>query len=187
MGVFNIILIAIGLSFDTFAVSLSCGVAQSKILFRQAARVAAIMALFQGGLPVLGFYLGSTISNYVELIDHWLAFSLLSILGIRMIIEGFKKRDRLRKINITRMSVLITMAIGTSIDAFTVGISFGLLQAGIWFEALTIGLVTFLASMIAIRIGKAAGKMLGRTVEIIGGLLLFGIGIKILLEHTIFS
>jgi len=175
--------IALGLSFDSFAVSLSCGVIESGIRFRNAIRVAIILALFQGGLTVLGFFLGSTVSQHIEKYDHWVAFGLLTILGARMVIEGLKAADKKENVDFTRWSVLLTMAVGTSIDAFAVGISFAFLKVQIWLAGLIIGAVTFLASMTAIRIGKSAGSRLGSRVEILGGLILAAIGARILIEH----
>jgi len=175
--------IAVGLSFDTFAVSLSCGVVKSRIIFRDAMRIAFTMALFQGGLPVIGYFLGTTVSRYVSAFDHWVAFGLLLILGIGMIIGGLKKEDEKREYDFKKLSVLITMAAGTSIDAFAVGVSFAFLSINIWTAGIVFGIVTFLASMTAIRIGKSAGSHLGSKVEIIGGIILAAIGIKILLEH----
>jgi len=175
--------IAVGLSFDTFAVSLSCGVVKSRIIFRDAMRIAFTMALFQGGLPVIGYFLGTTVSRYVSAFDHWVAFGLLLILGIGMIIGGLKKEDEKREYDFKKLSVLITMAAGTSIDAFAVGVSFAFLSINIWTAGIVFGIVTFLASMTAIRIGKSAGSHLGSKVEIVGGIILAAIGIKILLEH----
>jgi len=175
--------IAVGLSFDTFAVSLSCGVVKSRIIFRDAMRIAFTMALFQGGLPVIGYFLGTTVSRYVSAFDHWVAFGLLLILGIGMIIGGLKKEDEKREYDFKKLSVLITMAAGTSIDAFAVGVSFAFLSMNIWTAGIVFGIVTFLASMTAIRIGKSAGSHLGSKVEIVGGIILAAIGIKILLEH----
>ncbi|HPT12262.1 MAG TPA: manganese efflux pump MntP family protein [Bacteroidales bacterium] len=175
--------IAVGLSFDTFAVSLSCGVVKSRIIFRDAMRIAFTMALFQGGLPVLGYFLGTTVSRYVSAFDHWVAFALLLILGIGMIIGGLKKEGEKREYDFKKLSVLITMAAGTSIDAFAVGVSFAFLSMNIWTAGIVFGIVTFLASMTAIRIGKSAGSHLGSKVEIVGGIILAAIGIKILLEH----
>lgn len=175
--------IALALSLDSFAVSLSCGVVESRIRFRIAMRIAFILALFQGGFTVLGFFLGSTVSHYIEKYDHWIAFGLLMILGARMVIEGLKKDDEKKPVNFNRLPILLTMAIGTSIDAFAVGISFAFLRVQIWLAGLIIGAVTFLASMTAIRIGKSAGYRLGSRVEILGGTILALIGIKILIEH----
>ncbi|MCJ7821285.1 MAG: manganese efflux pump MntP family protein, partial [Bacteroidales bacterium] len=106
-------------------------------------------------------------------------------LGARMIIEGLKKGTEKTSYDIRKMTVVLTMAIGTSIDAFAVGISFAFLNVQIWNAGLIIGIVTFLASMTAIRIGKSAGTHLGSRVEILGGILLAAIGIKILIEHLV--
>jgi putative Mn2+ efflux pump MntP len=179
----TIIGIALALSFDSFAVSLSCGVIESRIRFRNAMRIAFVLALFQGGFTVLGFFLGSTLRHFIEKYDHWVAFGLLVILGARMVIEGMKKDDRKTTVDFNRLTILLTVAIGTSIDAFAVGISFALLKVQIWVAGIIIGAVTFLASMTAIRIGKSAGSRLGSRVEILGGLILAAIGIKILIEH----
>ena len=177
--------IALGLSFDTFAVSLSCGVVKTKIIFRDAMRIAFTMALFQGGLPVAGYFLGTTISRYVARFDHWVAFGLLLVLGIAMIVGGLRQESERRVYDFKKFSVLVTMAAGTSIDAFAVGVSFAFLSINIWISGLIIGTVTFLASMTAIRIGKSAGSHLGSKVEIIGGIILAAIGVKILIEHLL--
>ncbi len=188
MDTFTIVAIALGLSFDTFAVSLSLGVVRNKIMFRQAAQIATLLATFQGGLTVAGYFLGSIISNALKATDHWVALLLLSFLGIKMIIEGRKSDvEENKSKDFNNRLVLLTIAIGTSIDAFAVGISFAILDVMIWKAGLLIGFVTFLASMTAIRIGKSAGGRLGNKVEIIGGLILIAIGIKIFLEHILAS
>ena len=185
MDNFTILAIALGLSFDTFAVSLSYGVIRNGILFRQATWVAIVLAVFQGGLTVAGYFLGSIISGTLKATDHWIALGLLSFLGIKMIVEGLKRtRDEGPK-DFGSTIVLLTIALGTSIDAFAVGISFALLDVMIWEAGILIGAVTFLASMAAIRIGKSAGERLGNKVEIIGGVILIAIGFKIFLEHLL--
>ncbi len=185
MDLFNIIAVALGLSFDTFAVSLSYGVVQNRILFRQAARIALMLAVFQAGLLVIGYFLGSFVSDFIKAADHWIALALLSFLGIRMIVEGTKRKEGDEARNYTKPLTLLAVAIGTSIDAFAVGISFALLDIRIWISGIIIGTVTFLASMTAIRIGKVAGEKLGQRVEVVGGLILIAIGIKIFLEHML--
>lgn len=177
--------IALGLCFDTFAVSLSCGVVQYRILFRQALKIAFVLALFQGGMTVAGYFIGSIVSDTLKAIDHWIALGLLSFLGIKMIIEGLKNKEIKEVPDFTNLMILLTIAIGTSIDAFAVGISFAFLDAKIWISGIIIGTVTFLASMTAIRIGKSAGEKLGQRVEIVGGIILIAIGIKIFLEHIL--
>jgi putative Mn2+ efflux pump MntP len=185
MDYLTILIIALGLSFDTFAVSLSYGVIRSGILFRQASWIAIVLALFQGGLTIAGYFLGSIISDALKATDHWVALGLLGFLGAKMIVEGLKKtRDEEPK-DYTSNFVLVTIALGTSIDAFAVGISFAILDVRIWEAGVVIGAITFLASMTAIRIGKSAGARLGNKVEIIGGLLLIAIGLKIFLEHIL--
>jgi len=186
MDDFTILAIALGLSFDTFAVSLSLGVVRNNIVFRHAAEIATLLALFQGGLTVLGYFLGSIISGALNTTDHWVALLLLSFLGIRMIIDGKKKTaDESLSKDFNSRLVIFTIALGTSIDAFAVGISFAILDVHIWKAGILIGMITFLASMTAIRIGKSAGERLGNKVEILGGLILIAIGIKIFLEHIL--
>ena len=185
MDYITILAIAFGLSFDTFAVSLSFGVVKSKILFLQAIVVAFVFAFFQGGLTVMGYFFGSIISEWVKAADHWIALILLGFLGIKMIKEGLGKKKEDEEKDFTNAIVLCTMAIGTSIDAFAVGISLAFLNVQIWSSGIIIGAVTFLASMIAIRIGKSAGVKLGNRVEVLGGIILVAIGVKIFLEHTL--
>ncbi len=185
MDYFTILAIAIGLSFDTFAVSLSYGVIRNRILFRQAIKIATVLAVFQGGLTIAGYFLGSVISGTLKATNHWIALGLLTFLGIKMIVEGLKKLDKNKAKDFSSTIVLLTLAVGTSIDAFAVGISFALLDVMIWGSGILIGIVTFLASMTAIRIGKSAGERLGNKVEIIGGLLLIATGLKIFLEHIL--
>lgn len=185
MDYITILIIALSLSFDTFAVSVSYGVIRNGILFRQASWIAIVLAVFQGGLTIAGYYLGSIISEALKAVDHWIALGLLSFLGVKMIIEGFKKNNDEETKDFSSTIVLLTIALGTSIDAFAVGISFALLKVRIWDAGIVISAVTFLASMTAIRIGKSAGKRLGNKVEIVGGLLLIAIGVKIFLEHML--
>jgi len=187
MDYITILIIAMSLSFDTFAVSVSYGVIRNGILFRQATWIAIVLAIFQGGLTIAGYYLGSIISDALKAVDHWIALGLLSFLGIKMIIEGLKKSSDEETKDYSSTIVLLTIALGTSIDAFAVGISFALLDVKIWDAGIVISAVTFLASMAAIRIGKSAGKRLGNKVEIIGGLMLIAIGVKIFLEHMLAS
>jgi manganese efflux pump family protein len=185
MDYFTILAVALGLSFDTFAVSLSYGVIRNGILFRQATGVAIVLAIFQGGLTVAGYFLGSIISSALKATDHWIALGLLGFLGVKMIIEGFRKTGNSESRDLNKTLVLLTIALGTSIDAFAVGISFAILNVKIWSSGIIIGAVTFLASMTAIRIGKSAGERLGNKVEIIGGIILISIGLKIFLEHIL--
>jgi len=183
MDLITITAVALSLSFDTFAVSLSFGVVKSKILFRQAVRVALVFAVFQAGFLVAGYFLGSVISDLVKAADHWIALILLAFLGIRMIVEGVRRKEGDEVRDYTKTLTLVATDIGTSIDAFAIGISFAFLDMRIWLSGVIIGAVTFIASMTAIRIGKSAGPRLGQKVEIAGGLILIAIGVKIFVEH----
>ena len=185
MDYFTIFFIALGLSFDTFAASLAYGAIQNWIRFRQAIKLALIFAIFQGGMTVAGYFLGSVVSNELRTLDHWVALVLLCFLGGRMIIGGLKKGESKNTKDLSKPVTVFTIAIGTSIDALAVGISFALLNVRIWTAGTIIGIVTFIASMTAIRIGKSAGPGLGKNAEIIGGLILLAIGIRIFLEHTL--
>ena len=185
MDILTLFALAVGLSFDTFAVSLSFGITRNGISFREAMKIAIIMAVFQGGFPVAGYFLGSVVSGYVVVLDHWIALALLSGLGGKMILDGLKRDPECAPRDITRFRVLLALSVGTSIDAFAVGVSLAFISVGIWHSALVIGVVTFLASMTAIRIGKAAASRLGPGIEIAGRIILILIGIKIVLEHTL--
>ena len=187
MDFITLFVIAIGLSFDSFAVSLGFGAVESKISFRRASWIAFILALFQGIFPVFGYYLGYSVHGRVESIDHWIAFMLLGFIGARMLIEGSREKVAAGSASGFNNYRIITVAVGTSIDALAVGLSFAFIYDRIWFAALVIGLVTFVASMTAIRLGKSAGPRLGSRVEQAGGLLLIAIGAKILLEHTLLA
>lgn len=183
MDIITILLIAIGLSFDTFAVSVSTGLAISKIRFWQAVKIAITLAFFQAAMPFLGWFFGKQVEHLISNYDHWIAFGLLSILGIRMIYESFQKDKEDKSFNPLNTSVLIGMAVATSIDALVVGVSFAFINMNIYWSVILIGAVTFLVSMTGILFGKKAGGNHGKRMEIIGGLILIGIGLKILISH----
>jgi manganese efflux pump family protein len=186
MHILTILIIAIGLSFDTFAVSVSSGVILPKIRFYEGIRIAIVLALFQALMPLIGWLAGKGIVGYAKALDHWIAFILLSGLGLKMIYESFSK-DEDRKLNPLQLKVRISMAIATSIDALIVGFSFAFLEYRIVISTLIIGSVTFLVSMLGLLFGKKVGERLGKRMEIIGGIILIGIGVKILIEHTLMA
>jgi putative Mn2+ efflux pump MntP len=184
MQIWELLLIAIGLSFDTFAVSVSAGLTVSQIKFWQGVRIAIVLAIFQSLMPFLGWLGGIQIVRYISNIDHWIAFGLLAILGIKMIIGSFKNAEE-KKFNPLIFSVLVVMAIATSIDALVVGVSFALISTNIYLAISIIGSVTFLVAMIGMLLGKNVNGKFGKKAEIIGGLILIGIGLKILLSHLL--
>jgi len=178
--------IGIGLSFDSFAVSVSCGLMRQEIRFKQAMVIAFSLAFFQAGFPVIGWLIGSTLDNLIAYWDHWIAFLLLAFVGIKMIIEGIKPDGSLQNFNPFKITVVLGLSIATSIDALVVGFSFGLLDLQIWLAVITIGAVTFIASMLGMLFGKYVPAKRSRQSLILGGIILSAIGIKILIEHLWF-
>jgi len=186
MGLSEIItflLIGIGLSFDSFAVSVSCGLVHKEIRFFQACIVAASLAFFQAFFPAIGWFIGISVKNLIASVDHWIAFILLLIVGVRMIFEGIKSDSKLKDFNPFKPLVLISLSIATSIDALVVGLSYGFLNSQILFPVLIIGFVTFIASMLGMLFGKNIPAKRSRQSIILGGIILIGIGAKILFEH----
>ncbi|MEI6749635.1 MAG: manganese efflux pump MntP family protein [Bacteroidales bacterium] len=186
MGIITILLIAFGLSFDTFAVSVSSGLILRKINFFNAMKIALVLAFFQAVMPLIGWVVGSGLKKYMMAYDHWIAFILLSLLGAKMIYESFQSEEERKPVNPLRFAVMISMAIATSIDALIVGLSFAFFELNIFITTFIIGAVTFIVSMIGILFGKKVGGHLGKRMEIAGGLILIAIGLKILIEHQFF-
>ncbi|MEA4985715.1 putative manganese efflux pump MntP [bioreactor metagenome] len=184
MGIVEIIFLGLGLSFDTFAVSVSTGLLKNSIRFWQGVRVAVVLAFFQALMPLLGWFGGTQVASYISEIDHWIAFGLLSVVGIKMIIEAFKAEED-KKNNSLSFRVLVLMGIATSMDALVVGVSLAFFEIRILQSIVIIGFITFLAAMIGMLIGKSSNKKSGKKIEIVGGVLLIGIGLKILMEHII--
>lgn len=184
MDLITVFVLAIGLSMDSFAVAISCGLAEQKVTFGHAVKISFAFAFFQGVLPLLGWFMGTELKVFVEGIDHWIAFSLLTYLGGKMIYESFREGMEDKISDIYSFRHIMTLSIATSIDALVVGFSYAMAETGkIFGGALVIGSVTFFFSMLGIRIGKDVGNNLGPKVEFLGGLILFGIGLKILIEH----
>jgi manganese efflux pump family protein len=184
MDLLTVFILAIGLSMDSFAVSISCGLAEQKVSFTHAMKIALNFAFFQGMLPIVGWFMGTSVKSYVENIDHWIAFALLAYLGGKMIYEGITRTVGKKESDIYSFRHIMTLSIATSIDALVVGFSYALAETEkIFGGAVIIGGVTFFFSMLGIRIGKDVGGKFGSKVEILGGIILIGIGLKILIEH----
>ncbi len=183
MELFTIILIAFGLTVDSFAVSISTGIVVSHIRFLQAVRIAIVLAVFQGAMPLIGWFLGFQVKDIIVDYDHWIAFILLFLIGTKMIYESFKNEETKKNFNPLKYSVMIGMAIATSIDALIVGVSFAFININITIATIIIGTLTFLVSMIGMFAGKKIGIFFGRKIEFAGGIVLIGIGVKILIQH----
>jgi putative Mn2+ efflux pump MntP len=187
VGIVSLLLIAFSLSFDSFAVSVCSGLSlcRKHLRLNDALKIGFTLAVFQGLMPVFGWFLGTTVKGYIERADHWIAFGLLAFLGVKMILEGRVPVHEKKIKNPTSWRVLIPMSIATSIDAFAVGISFSFFYENILFPALLIGIVTLGVSLTGIYMGKKAGSKLAGSAEIAGGIILIIIGLKILIEHLI--
>lgn len=184
MEIATIFLLAIGLSFDSFAVSVCSGLNLPHIRFFQAAKIAIFLALFQGLMPLAGWLVGNSIKTLIEPVDHWIAFGLLSLIGGKMIIESFIDSEERKIKNPLHLKVILMLSVATSIDALAVGFSFATILEKILFAVLIIGAVTFIASMLGILLGKKTGPKINRFAEILGGAILIFIGTKILIEHS---
>ena len=136
-------------------------------------------------MPVLGWLAGRTIVGYVENYDHWVAFALLAFVGGRMLWESFHSEHDTKKTDVTRGMPLLVLSIATSIDAMAVGLSFAFLEVNMVVASLTIGIIAFLITATGFVIGKKSGKMLGKRAELIGGIILIAIGLRILLTHIL--
>ncbi len=182
MSFLEIMIISVGLAMDAFAVSIGSGTLASMRDMRSKLRLAFHFGLFQFMMPVIGWFLGSTVQSYVEQYDHWIAFALLSYIGIKMIRESFGS-DHASRQNPSKGKNLIILSVATSIDALAVGFTLAMLDVTIWYPGIIIGIVTALLSITGIQLGEKLGIKFGKKMELLGGLVLIGIGIKILIEH----
>lgn len=184
LHLWSIILISLGLAMDAFAVSITNGITIQCLKLRHAVKIAAFFGGFQALMPLLGWLAGIGLKQYVESFDHWIAFALLSFIGTKMIYEAVWIKEVEKKCDPLNLVVLLGLAIATSIDALAVGISFAFLHISIISPALIIGVITFVLSLAGVFIGNRIGDRLGSKMEVIGGIILIGMGIKILLSHT---
>jgi len=186
MDLLVIIGIAVGLSMDALAVSVANGIMIKQLRAQHAFRIAFSFGFFQAMMPLIGWAAGITFSQYIKPVDHWIAFALLLGVGARMIWESISegKKDEAQR-NCLHFPTLLILSIATSIDALAVGVSFAFLDITIWFPIMIIGIITFIICFIGVIIGNKMGRIFGNKLGIIGGLVLIGIGIKILLEHLI--
>jgi putative Mn2+ efflux pump MntP len=180
-----ILFIAFGLAADCFAVSVSGNIMMQHITPLKIARTAVAFGFCQAVMPVIGWLIGRNLVTIVADYDHWVAFVLLLFVGGKMIWESFKPNENNRTIDITSGLTLITLAVATSIDALVVGLSFAFLKINISIAAVTIGLVACIITILGFMLGKRLGGLIGKRAEAIGGIVLIGIGVKILLSHIL--
>jgi len=184
MAFTELILLAIGLSMDASAVSISNSLCIKKIRIRHVLQMAFMFSLFQGIMPLLGYLAANTFENVIEQFDHWTAFILLSIIGGKMLHEAIKAKTKQDCcIFSLTFKLLLVQAIATSIDALAVGVSLSALNVNIYYAIIIISIVTFIVCTVAILISKRFGNLLGKRAGIVGGLILIAIGLKIFIEH----
>ena len=184
MDILTIMLIAVGLAMDAFAVSIAKGISINDQKRKNALIIASFFATFQMIMPMIGWLAGLGLKEVIMGIDHWIALGLLVLIGARMIYDSTKKEDVQRESNL-RFHILLTLSVATSIDALMVGLSFAFLQTAVAVPLIVIGIVTFALSYVGFLFGNVIGNILGNKMKVVGGVILIAIGIKIFLEHMI--
>lgn len=188
LGIMMLFLTALGLSMDAFAVSITNGMTIRDAKAREASAIGLAFGLFQALMPVIGYAAGQVFTEYVQHFDHWIALVLLGFIGGKMVYEGIRECRCPEATPVRKklgMRMLVVQAVATSIDALAVGVSFAFLNINIISAALFIGVTTFICSFIGVFIGKKCGCMLGVKAEILGGVILVLIGLKIFIEHVL--
>jgi putative Mn2+ efflux pump MntP len=183
MDVITLIGLALALAMDAFAVALGTGTVLVRLTGRHLFRLSFHFGLFQALMPVIGWLAGQTLVRWVSAWDHWIAFSLLGLIGGRMVIEALNSDQACDQRDPTRGLSLVMLSIATSIDALAVGFSLSVIGVSIWLPALVIGLVAGALTVAGLLLGRRVGDRWGTRVEVCGGLVLIAIGLKILAEH----
>jgi putative Mn2+ efflux pump MntP len=183
MSLITIFVLAIGLGVDAFSVAIGIGAANKAKSWLPVVRLSFAFGIFQFVMPLIGWLAGSTVVGLIENFDHWIAFGLLVLIGGKMIREGFGEENDVEREDQTRGWPLLLLSVATSIDALAVGFSISLLKTPVLFPAVIIGVVCFIMTAVGMIFGKGLAKIFGRKVEILGGLVLIAIGVKILIEH----
>lgn len=181
MGLWELFVIAVGLSMDAFAVAVCKGLSLQKIKIKYAVVAGVYFGGFQAIMPLIGYFLGSYFKNAIESVDHWVVFVLLALIGANMIKEAFGKEEKLNAS--FSVKTMLPLAVATSVDALAVGIGFAILEVNIFAAVSFIGVITFALSAVGIYVGNIFGMKYKSKAEFVGGIVLIGMGLKILLEH----
>jgi putative Mn2+ efflux pump MntP len=181
----SVIIIALSLSADCFAVALSSSISRKTYPLLQLFRLPLLFGVFQSLMNVGGWLAGKSIVDIISVYDHWVAFGLLLVIGGRMIWQSFRGGEGVAVKNMDSWLILIILSVATSIDALAVGLSFGFLKVNIAMAAITIGITAFVITLIGSLLGKRVGALVGERAETIGGVILIAIGLRILLEHLL--
>jgi putative Mn2+ efflux pump MntP len=189
---FSIVLIGFSLSMDTFAVSVGSGISIPGLKPFYALRASFFFGLFQFLMPAAGWFLGNNLASRIGAFDHWVVFGLLGFIGGKMILESLVKRkagrngaEKRESADIRNMWALLGVSVATSIDALAAGVSFSLLNRGIWLNALIIGAITFCCCFLGFEFGRRLGRFFEKWAGLAGGLVLIGVGTRVLVEHLV--
>lgn len=185
METLTLLFIAVALAMDAFAVALAAGVTLHPVSKRQLFRLGFHFGLFQGLMPIIGWLAGVSVQSMISDYDHWIAFGLLSYVGGKMIHESFENDEENAKTDPTRGATMVMLSIATSIDALAVGLSLAVIGVSVWTPALIIGITASAFTVTGMLLGGRIGMVWGKRVEVIGGLVLIAIGLKILFEHLL--
>jgi putative Mn2+ efflux pump MntP len=185
MSLIHVLLIAVGLAADAFAVSVAEGVALHRVTHRHTLRVALHFGAFQGAMPILGWLAGNSLRQFIGAFDHWVAFGLLVLIGGKMLADTVLGFETGEPRGPSRGARLIGLSIATSVDALAVGVSLAMLEVPIWEPAVIVGIVTGALCAVGIQLGDRIGATLGRWAELCGGVMLCLVGAKILAEHLL--
>ncbi len=186
MSLFELFIIAVGLSMDAFAVSIGKGLTMKKATWKNMFTVGLYFGIFQAVMPLIGYFAGSLFADMITSFDHWIAFVLLAVIGGKMIYESFHEADEGEKADLGP-GAMLPLAVATSIDALAVGVGFAFLNVQIVPAVLFIGVVTLVLSMAGVKIGNVFGAKYKRWAELAGGVILVLMGLKILIEHLFFG
>jgi len=186
MGLLEIIIIAIGLSMDTFAVSITIGLSVKKPKIIEYLIPGIYFGLFQALMPVTGYFAGTLFSGKIQAFDHWIAFILLGFIGGKMIIDSFSKKEAETEVSFHFVKMLF-LALATSIDALTVGVTFAFFEINLFIAVIIIGFTTFFVSISGVKVGNLFGTRFKSKAEFAGGAVLVLLGTKILIEHLVFG
>jgi len=184
MGVSELFVLGLGLGMDAFAVSICKGLSMAKMSWKKAGIIGMYFGIFQAIMPVLGFFIGIGFEVKIKTVDHWIALFLLTIIGIKMIIESVRKKEEKLDDSIN-VKVMIVLAMATSIDALAVGITLAFLNVNIIKAVIAIGVITFALCIWGVKIGNIFGNRYEKKAGILGGIILIFMGIKIWLEHML--
>lgn len=185
MDTITLLAIAVGLAMDAFAVAVGAGITLDEVTARRTFRLGFHFGLFQFMMPVIGWAAGRSIHGWIAAFDHWVAFGLLAYVATKMIVEALKPEAAREFVDPTKGWMLVTLAVATSLDALAVGLSLAMLDVGIWYPSLVIGIVAATLTSLGMHLGKRIGRLWGSRAEILGGIVLWAIALRILGGHVL--